>query len=144
VRFKRYLLPEIERRTEAYVQLADVSYSEAVKDQNREVPYNDPVAGEGSSESEEQKEAVRYLAPSTVYRWISTTDSWQEAVQPIVKRARQSEPAERVVEVRISPRKYRSAARRRVLKGCGKLLRALRFVFRPRNPTELATLGRSP
>lgn len=143
VPFKRYLRHEIETRAQAYVETDSISYRQVVKDEVAAVVYDDPIADDVSTEAEKESEAVRALAPSTVHRWIGAIGARRERWQPALRLARQLHSGARLSAVLISPAKYRSQARKRVLEACGLLLRALSLVA-DTNPTQLATLGSSP
>lgn len=143
VPFKRYLRPEIEKRSSAYVETDPMTYRRVVKTGGAAVVYDDPIADGQSTEAEKEAESVRELAPSTPHRWISAIAASREQFQPMVKQAQQAGLAARLSTIQIASVKYHSEARKRVLEACGLLLRAL-WMVTIRNPTELATLGSSP
>ena len=143
VPFKRYLRCDIERRAQEYVETDPMSYRRVVKERGAAVVYDDPIADADSTEAEKEGEAVRELAPSTAHRWIGAIACGGKRLQRIVKRAQQTDVGARLSSIMISPMKYRSEARKRVLEACCLLLRALRIVG-IRNHTQLATLGSSP
>jgi len=70
LRHKRYLRPEYLKRVESYSKSVSTSFRRAVLDCGAAVVHTDEVATSCSSEKDKEAEAVRELAPSTVYRWI--------------------------------------------------------------------------
>jgi len=144
VRFKRYLRPEMEKRSEAYVESDPISYRKVVREDGFAVVYDGPIADVDATEAEKEREWVPELAHTTPYRWISSIARCRERLQPVVNQARRvSDLAPRLSTIMISSAKYRSEARKRALQACCLLLRAMRIVGL-KNPTEFATLGSSP
>ena len=143
VPFKRYLRPEIEKRSSAYVETDPMSYRKVVTDGGGAVVYDMPIADAQATEAEKEAEHVPQMASSTVHRWISSIAASREQFQPVVKQAQQAGLMARLSTIRIASVKYRSETRKQVLEACGLLLRALKVVT-VRNPTELATRGSSP
>jgi len=141
--FKRYLRAEMETRSGRYVDTDPMSYRKVVKDRGAAVVYDDPIADAHSTEAEKEAEAVRQMSHSTPYRWIGEIAACRERSQRVVKKAQLTGLGGRLFSIIISPGKYRSEARKRVLEACCLLLRALR-ILTIRNPTQLATLGSSP
>ena len=144
VPFRRYLGDEIETRAQTYVETDPMSYRRVVQEGASAVVYDDPIADGASTEAQKEAEAVRALAPSTAHRWIGAIGACRGQWQPAVRLAAQlPRQAALLSSIPISPAKYRSQARQRVLEACAVVLRALEIVM-VRNPTQLATLGSSP
>jgi hypothetical protein len=125
LRHKRYVLPQILKRSQAYVEQPDQSYRQGVREQGKSV-FHARSEGEeitaASSEQAKEHERVLALAPSTLYRWVSTLGALGQTLRRALSLIQQARPARGLVRelagFRVAPGKYRSQARQGVLHAC--------------------------
>ena len=78
--YKQYLLPAVMEHSKAYLEEPEATYQEARCSNHLPLVREGTVAEPDASEDEKEREEIRHLAPSTVYRWISWLD---EKLDPI-------------------------------------------------------------
>ena len=125
---KRYVLTEVWPRAQRYVQDDDLSYRQGVTTNARAVFHDrgeDQDITPESTEEDRVQEPVPALAHTTLHRWVTTLGQLPNTVRQAGEWIRQRQPGTRLfrelAQVRISPRKYRSEARHRVLQACRSL-----------------------
>lgn len=111
---KRYVRPEVEGRARGYVPDEDATYVEAAKDKGMSVCH--PIDAGTQQE--------RHLHASTVWRWVGFLGGLKATVRRAMALVRQRAPQSAVARsaYAVPARKYRSAARRRLLQRCLQLL----------------------
>ena len=125
---KRYVLPEILRRSREYVEQAARSYRQGVRERGRPVFHaraeGQEITAE-SSDEDKRRERTPALAHTTLYRWVTTLGQWGRTLREAVQWIQQRDPAtglcRQLAGFRVSPRKYRTPARRRLLHACRSL-----------------------
>jgi hypothetical protein len=131
---KRYVLPFIEDRCEAYVEDTARTYVAGVRTE------------EGLPFSHADADAGRELAASTLWHWMTTLGGVSETVCAALDLLKQKDPSTGVFRelghLQIRAAKYRSAARKKVLQRCGErvlVARAYRDLFGVENFPVFAT-----
>lgn len=141
---KRYLRPEIEGRAGRYVQEAQSGYRKVVENGACAVAYEQgPLPEAESSTEEKQREQIRYLAASTVHRWIDRLAAGGRVGQAVAQPAKENGERFSFSPPPIPVWKYRRPVRRKLLETCRRLLLALSWRV-AKTPTGFATLGSSP
>jgi hypothetical protein len=79
--YKQYLLTAVTHHTESYLEDPEVSYDEARCCNGVPVVYEGMVAEADSTEEEKDREEIRHLAPSTIYRWFSWLDKALDVIE---------------------------------------------------------------
>jgi len=113
--FKRYVLPFIKRRCTAYVEDDVHSYREGVEEAGEAIFHEDPERAAG-------------LAPSTLWRWVATLGQFPATLRKALGLIKQKDPATGIFRelgrLAVPARKWRSEARRALLKRCRELVAA--------------------
>lgn len=125
MRHKRYVLPLILERSQAYVEQEDQSYRQGVREQGEPIFHarsEDEEITAASSEQAKTQERVLALAHSTLHRWVSTVGALGQTLRRAWRLIQQACPARGLVRelagFRVAPGKYRSPARQGVLHAC--------------------------
>jgi transposase len=136
--YKRYTLPTIQSFSLFYVQNPAASY--------RELVAAWPLVYEMSPESDSNREPT--MEHSTIHRWISTMGSYSRLLQSATDLIIQADPTTRLhrdlAGLNISPGKYKSTSRKRILLTCFQLVFLMpiyRAVFQTGIFPKLATLS---
>jgi hypothetical protein len=119
--FKRYVLAFIQARCAAYVADEARTYREGVEQGGVALCHEDADSG-------------AQLWPSTLWRWVSALGHFAQTVRQALNLIKQKDPATGVFRalggLRIREGKFRSQARKRVLRRCYELVTADRAYAR--------------
>lgn len=125
---KRYVLPVILDRSQAYVETDEQSYRQGVREQGQPIFHEQPEPERitaASSEEDKAKECVPALAHTPRYRWVSTLGALRHTLRrawSLIKQARSDRGVVRdLAGFQAAPGKFRSQARRRILHACRSL-----------------------
>lgn len=107
---KRYVRQAVLERAQRYVEEERATYRNSVRDQRM------PIYRNGDDDE------PRTLAHTTLYRWVTALGSLRRTLRTALDLIRQADPGtglfRDLMRLRITPRKYRSEARREVLTTC--------------------------
>lgn len=142
-RHKRYLPLEVAALAAQYVEQEDKTYRSVAGTGKREhtygnaVPAPAPVPAAPFGEEQEEEPDVLELNYSTLWRWVGHFGRLDYT--NAVSIALQIQPSERFHAEAISPSKYRSTRRVKLLERCRKLLRSWRIIKGAQGFTNFAT-----
>jgi hypothetical protein len=120
---KHYVRPTIFERGQSYLDDEDASYRRAIQIEGMPVFY----AGESEERIDE-----RTLAPSTLYRWLTSLGGLERTVREALRLIRSASPKATIFRTTypVPPRKYRSPERKKRLQ-LGRQLFETERVYRP-------------